>query len=149
MLLSITQVDNIVVKNGEREFAFIKRKFGLKIISEFYQNKDLIFESSLYTIFLKQIVDIRFQNLQHNVSIERTGGWLYSLTYEQTVLSFKIRYFKRPAFILYKDGKQIGTIGNPKLVSLESRFYIMKTDTDDEITNLYFLILFLAQLRTF
>lgn len=149
MILTIRQAKNITVNNGDSQFLFVKRTFGVKVLSEFYRNEELTFESTLFTIFLKQKVEIQFQNLPHSVLLERTKGWYYSLLYNDTVLSIKVKYFRRPAFRLFENGKEIGTIGNPKLVAVESRYYEMKTDADDETTNLYFLILFLAQLRGF
>ena len=149
MLLSIRQVKNITINQGESQFVFVKRKFGFKVISQFYKNGELIFESSLYTIFLRQIVEILYQDLPNSIVLKRVGGWYYSLFYNESVLSIKVTYFRRPVFKLFKDGKEIGSIGNPKLVSIESRYYEMNTDIEDESINLYFLILFVSQLRGF
>ena len=149
MILTIRQAKNITVNNGDSQFLFVKRKLGVKVLSQFYRNEELIFESSLHTVFLKQIVEIKFQNLPHSILLERANGWYYSLFYNETVLSIRVKYFRRPAFRLLENDKENGTIGNPKLVSIESRYYEMNIDTDDETTNLYFLILFLAQLRGF
>lgn len=149
MTLAIRQATDITVIKGGDQFLFVKRKLGMKVISQFYKNEELIFESSLHTFFLKQIVDIRFQNLSHVISLERTRGWYYSLLYDATTLSLKVRYFKRPAFRLFKNDIEVGSIGNPKLIAVESRYYHMNLDTEDETTELYFLILFRSQLRAF
>lgn len=147
MILTIRQATNITVNKGDTQYLFVKRKHGFKVLSQFYKNKELVFESSLYTIFLKQKVEIKFQNLPHFISFEREKGWYYSLHYDDTILSIKVKYFKRPAFRLFQNDVQVGIIGNPKLVVFESRYYQMETTTNDEPTNLYFLILFLSQLR--
>jgi hypothetical protein len=149
VVLTIRQTKNITVYKGHNQFLFVKRKIGMKVLSQFYRNEELIFESSLFTIFLKQIVDIKYQNLSHPVSLERNRGWYYSLLYDDTVLDIKVKYFRRPAFKLFENGSEIGSIGNPKFLAIESRYYEMNTGTDDETINLYFLILFLAQLRGF
>lgn len=149
MNLTIRQNINITVNNSEKQFLFVKRKLGGKVISQFYQNDSLVLESSLYTIFLRQTIDITYQNLPHFVSFQRTRGWYYSLLFEETILSLKVKYFRRPTFRLLKDGVEIATLENPKLIAIESRYYEMNTSTEDETINLYLMILFLAQLRGF
>lgn len=149
MILTIRQAKNIAVNNGDGQFLFVKRRLSIKVMSQFFKNDELIFESSLFTIFLKQMVGIKYQNLPHLISLERSKGWYYDLIYNDTILSLKVKYFRRPAFRLFENGKEVGSIGNPKSIAIECRYYEMNTETDDEITNLYFLILFLAQLRGF
>ena len=75
MTLTFKQAKHITVNRDGVLFLLVKRKLGLKVISQFYKNEELIFESSLFTIFLKQIVDIKFQNLPHPVVLERSKGW--------------------------------------------------------------------------
>jgi len=125
MILTIRQAKNIIVNKGEEEFLFVKRKMGIKVISEFYKDNQLIVKSSLYTLFLKQNVVIEFQDLNDFVLLERSKWW-YSLLYNNTNLSIKVRYFKRLAFMIFKNGEQIGTIGNPKLITFEGRYYELK-----------------------
>ena len=117
--------------------------------SKFYQKDKLIFESSLYSIFLKQILNVQFQSLPDSVILEGKKGWYYELYYDDVVLSMNVKLFHRPAYRLLMNGEDVGSIGNPHIIAVEHRYYEMNSDIDDEKIDLYFLLLFLTQLRGF
>lgn len=149
MNLQINQVININVHSNEQEFLFVKRDLGFKVRSKYYQNNNLICESTLITYFLKQNVEIEYQNMSNQILLYRNNGWCYSLFSNNIEYALKIKIFKKPSFRLFANGQQIGTIGNPNNITLEGRNYEMKTDTNDEEVNLNLLILFISQLRAF
>lgn len=149
MNLLINQAININVFQKEDLFLHVKRDLGIKVISQFFRNGDLICQSSLITYFLKQHVEIEYQNLPDNIHLFRQRGWYYSLMCENVEYSLKIKPFRRPAFRLYANGQVIGTIGGTNSLTLEGRNYEMRTDSEDENINVILLILFLFQLRAF
>lgn len=149
MLFKISQAANINVSLDGKEFLMVKRKFGFRVVSRFFRDGKLVFESSLLSIAWVNLVRIRYQDLPHVVVFEKTSGRLYSLFYNDVELSMAIKYFKRPAFRLYKDGIEVATIGNPKFITVDGRYYEMRTEEPDETVHLYLLILFLSQLPAF
>ena len=146
---TLSQIDNIVVKKGTEEFLTVKRKFGFRITSRFYQESNLIFETDLLTFPLYKKVRIKHQDLPCAIGMHKEGAWMYSLSCNSDSYCFKVRYFKRPAFVLLKNGVEVAIIGGKRLVNFGGRFFTMESSLESEEENTLLLILFLSQLNPF
>lgn len=149
MAYYIEQAKNIIIKKEESPFLWVKRKYGFNVISQFFKGDKMLLETSLITYFLRQNVEVRFQDLPDKIALVQSRYFGYSLLVNNLELDMKIKYFRRPAFRLYQNGDEVGWIGNPKLVTLDGRYYKMQTEVQNDATDLYFLLLFVAQLRGF
>jgi hypothetical protein len=146
---TLSQIDNIVVKKGTDEFLTVKRKFGFRVKSSFYQKSTLIFEADLLNFSLYQKVRVRHQDFPCGIKMHKENFWTYSLSCNSDTYSFKIRYFKRPAFVLFKNGLEVATIGSKKLITIGGRFYTMESTLESDEGNTLLLIMFLSQLAPF
>lgn len=146
---TISQVDDIVVKKGTEEFLTVKRRFGFKVNSRFCQGATLIFEADLLTFPLYKKIRINYQALPNAIELHKVNAWTYALFCNPDSYSFKVRYFKRPAFILLKNGVEVATLGGKQLITAGGRFYTMESTLTSGNENLLLLILFLSQLNPF
>ena len=146
---TLNQIDNIVVKNGTEEFLTVKRRMGFRVKSSFFQQSKLIFETDLLTFPLYKKVRIKHQDLPCTIAMHKDNSWTYSLSCNSDSYSFKVRYFKRPAFVLLKNGVEVATIGGKRLVNFGGRFFTMESSLESKEENRLLLILFLSQLNPF
>ncbi|HUC80776.1 MAG TPA: hypothetical protein VMR70_07660 [Flavisolibacter sp.] len=146
---TISQIDNIVVKKGTEVFLTVKRKFSFRVKSFFYQESKLIFEADMLTLSLYKKVRVRHQDFPFAIEMHKANLWTYSLFCNSDTYSFKVRYFKRPAFVLLKNGIEVATIGGKSLISFGGRFYTMESNLESKEENTLLLIMFLSQLNPF
>ncbi|NTS41088.1 hypothetical protein HRG84_09215 [Flavisolibacter sp. BT320] len=148
-MFTIEQVDDIIVKKDSSPFLKVKRKFGWGITSKFFRQEKLILESYLITPFLFQKVKINYQDLPNPIELRKNSKLYYALHCNDEVFSLKLRYFRKPSFILYKKDSEVAHISGLRLVTFGGRAYKMETSINDDEENTLLLILFLSQLRGF
>lgn len=148
-MFTIEQVDDIIVKKDGAAFLKVKRKFGWGITSKFFRQENLILESYLITPFLFQKVKINYQNLLNPIELHKDSRLYYALHCNDNIFSIKLRYFRKPPFVLYKNGSEVAHISGQKLVTFGGRAYKMETTLNDDEENALLVILFLSQLRGF
>jgi len=122
---------------------------GFRVKSFFYQESKLIFEADLLTFPLYKKVSIKHQDFPCAIEMHKENSWTYSLSCNSNSYSFKVRYFKRPAFVLLKNGVEVATIGGKSLISFGCRFYTMESALESKEENTLLLMLFLSQLNPF
>jgi hypothetical protein len=148
-MFTIEQVDDIIVKKDGAEFLTVERKFGWGVTSKFYQKDKLILQSYLIIPFLFQRVTIKYQDLPQQVELHKESQLYYAIYYDDNVLSIDLKYFRKPPFILNKNGFEVANISGLRLVTFGGRAYKMETTIDNDEENTLLLILFLSQLRSF
>jgi hypothetical protein len=141
----IYQEDTIWVSRNGDVFLTVKRKEGWKTTSSVFLNEHLILKSTWSATIAFVSIKIREQHLPDTIELQKRKG-KFLLVVNQQELYIKLRYFKRPQFLLYKNGHQVGSVHYTKLITLGYGEYRMQTETNDQQLDLYFLLLFIMQL---
>jgi hypothetical protein len=145
----VNATHNIVVKDEDKIFLIVKRKFGIGIRSAFFRKDQLVFDSFMFP-FIKPFVTIKYQNLFSQVLMCRERGLFYSILYDDVCLSMKLKVFKNPDYFFFKNGVQCGYMSCVNDTHGRNRLYKIETDIEDqEDINLLFMILLFSQIRLF
>lgn len=139
--------DVTIIKDDE-VFLIIKRKFAFGIKCSFFRDDQLIFESFIFP-FLLPFLKIRYQNLAKEVLLRRKKGLFYSAFHDDVEFSIKLKLFRNPDYLFFKNGIKHGYLTHVKNTFGRNSTYKLETDLDNIDENIVFIILLLAHIRLF
>lgn len=145
MRFTVSQRDEILVHNKEDLFFRATVRNFIKYRLRFYIKDEFVLETSSFAFALYKKVWIKEQNLPFVIEqVRQKGCWGFTVEFDNHLIYIKQTPFRNTFYKLYLDGEPIGEVKNANGITI-GRHYVVETNTEDELLNLYLLISFVIQ----